>query len=86
MSAEDYGRFYWGGILRDGKWIHLYADRVETKDGMVYFLPQKDKPYSFNMAIPADQIRMIFAAEVFEGSPATVEHWDEEPPKRKDCE
>ncbi len=78
MSADRYGRFYWGvktPLSASGE-VYLNADRVSVRDGCLVFTAGRD--YGINLIFAPGHWQACFAASCIDGHPVAVEHWPEE--------
>lgn len=78
MSKERYGKKYWAVQLKDGGQIQLHADYIYVnKNGDILFLKDTGDTFSqMNLALPAGSWYYAYAANVLDGSPVAVEHWE----------
>ena len=78
-NAEKYGKFYWGVILSDGRFLSFYANKVDVKDGALIATrevlgPNEDDGLPQNaLIIAAGQWSSCYAASVITGDPICVD-------------
>ena len=73
-EEEGYGNLYWC-ISTPTSRIHTYADLVEVSKNGDLILIRKDK--TIMMAFAAEKWENIYAASCMDGSPVSVEHWQD---------
>lgn len=78
-NAEKYGKFYWGVILSDGRFLSFYANKVDVKDGALIATrevlgPNENDGLPQNpLIIASGQWSSCFAASVITGDPICVD-------------
>jgi hypothetical protein len=83
-NAEKYGKFYWGAILSDGRFISFYANKVDVVDGALIasrevLSPSENDGLPQNLlAIAAGQWSSYFAASVITGDPVCIDRTEKE--------
>jgi hypothetical protein len=79
---EQYGKYYWQ-IETERECIHLFADRLEIKDGVLMAVraadPEKGRPEQIMFAWGSGQWLNAYAASCIDGGAVAVEHWDKKP-------
>ena len=78
-NAEKYGKFYWGVILSDGRFLSFYANKVDVKDGALIATrevlgPNENDGLPQNpLIIASGQWSACYAASVITGDPICVD-------------
>ncbi len=78
-NAERYGKFYWGVLLPDGRFLSFYANQVDVKDGALIASrevlgPNENDGLPQNLLLMAPgQWSACFAANIINGDPICVD-------------
>lgn len=78
-NAEKYGKFYWGVILSDGRFLSLFANKVDVKDGALVATrevlgPNENDGLPQNaLIIAAGEWSACYAASVLTGDPVCID-------------
>jgi hypothetical protein len=78
-NAEKYGKFYWGVILSDGRFLSFYANKVDVKDGALIATrevlgPNENDGLPQNpLIIASGQWSACYAASVITGDPVCID-------------
>jgi hypothetical protein len=80
--TQKYGELYWcvkTKLSKSGE-IYVMADDARlSSDGSISFIRlTAGKPPSINLAIAPGNWTAFYAANLFDGAPVAVEHWDGE--------
>jgi len=76
MGTEQYGRYYWGVSLSDGKVVNLMADRLVITDGVLVAIREAGDGQHVNVAFAPGRWTHCWAASMFTGEPVAVDHWE----------
>jgi hypothetical protein len=78
-GASKYGKCYWNVHLTNGESVWFFADRLSVSDDGSLIgrsQRQKDSDPDVTFAAGAGQWSTAYAADVTDGQPVAVEHWD----------
>lgn len=81
-NAERYGRYYWGIVLADGRYIYLHADSMEVSDaGDILALRKMDDDEDedslgtqITLSVAKGQWLTFFAANLMNGNPVSIDN------------
>jgi hypothetical protein len=80
VKADNYGRYYWGVTLSDGRDIYVHADRaIITDTGDLMFISDADlvksrKETVANLVLAQNQWAAYFGANVMTGEPVSLDN------------
>lgn len=80
VKADNYGRYYWGVTLSDGRDIYVHADRaIITDTGDLMFISDADlaksrKESMANLVLAKDHWAAYFGANIMTGEPVSLDN------------
>jgi hypothetical protein len=80
QDAVQYGKFYWGVILTDGRYMYFHADKVVVDGGSLVAMREIARPNEHDgdvqvtLSIAHGHWMSFFAANIVTGEPVCVDN------------